>query len=329
MGCAIKADFTVTFGLQKLGLVLYPGAEYAGKVFVENIGFPKEAVEQAGIQAQAYEKEDILEKLPKRTAYSNKGSYGRVLVIAGSENMAGACYFSASAAYALGCGLVRVFTVKENHDILLEKIPEAIMTVYDPNQVDMEILGECLAWADSVILGPGLTTQRYARSIVQYTLKNCKVPLLIDADGLNILSMDSALLELVPKGTVLTPHIGEMARLLNCSASAITGNLISTAVDYASAQGVICVLKDARSVITDGEKVYINLFGNDGMAKGGSGDVLSGVIGSLLARKMSPLDAAALGCAIHGCAGDEARKEKGSYGLLASDIIQCFSKVVF
>ena len=328
LGCAVRADMTVTFGENKLGLVLYPGAQLAGHVYVENIGFAPSAARKAGIHTFAYEKTDIAAGLPKRQAYSNKGTYGKVLVIAGSPDMAGACYFSARAAYGCGCGLVRVFTVRENHDVLLQKLPEAVLTTYDHRHVDFSLLQDALSWADSVVLGPGLSTEAYALDIVSYTLKNCRVPLVMDADGLNLLAKNPYLWEQVPKNTVLTPHIGEMARLMERSPGDIAGNLLEVCQSFSGDHHVICALKDARTVISDGQEIYINLSGNHGMATGGSGDVLSGIIGGLLAGGLKPLTAASFGCFIHGCAGDEACKAKGAYGLLASDIIQYMSKVI-
>lgn len=328
MGCAVKADMTVTFGENKLGLVLYPGASMAGKIYVENIGFPQISVKKARIHTFAYEKKDIIDYLPSRRAYSNKGSYGKVLVIAGSPNMAGACYFSAGAAYSCGCGLVRVFTVKENHDIILGRLPEAVMTIYDHRHVDFGLLKDALEWADSVILGPGLSTEAYAVDIVNYTLKNCTVPVIVDADGLNIISANPHFWDFVPENTVLTPHIGEMVRLTGKDAREITTDLVQTCQELALKHRIICVLKDARTVISDGTHTFINLSGNDGMATGGSGDVLSGIIGAFLAAGLSPITAASFGCYIHGCAGDEARKVKGAYGLLASDIIQYMTRVL-
>lgn len=328
LGCAVRADMTVTFGVHKIGLALYPGAEYAGRVFAENIGFAPEAVKKAEIDCFAFEKNDITVNMPVRKARSNKGSYGKVLVIAGSKNMGGACYFAAASAYRCGCGLVRVFTVKENHDVILQRLPEAVLTVYDSDHFDYGLLDEALSWADSVVLGPGLSTQDYAKDIVLYVLEKCRVPLLIDADGLNILAQNPKFMAKLPKGTVLTPHVGEMARLTGQSVKDVSDHLFETCKKFAKEHGVICVLKDARTVISDGGRTFINLSGNDGMATGGSGDVLSGIIGALLTGKTEPLRAAAFGCYIHGCAGDTALKEKGRYGLLASDIIKYMPEII-
>lgn len=330
LGCAVRAVKTVTFGCHKLGLVLYPGAAYAGAVIVADIGFPAISKMQAGINTFAYEKSDIYGYLPPRRAYSNKGSYGKVLVIAGSKNMGGAGYFCAKAAYMTGCGLVRVLTVEENREMMLSKLPEAVLTTYDSTDPDWKEFARALAWADSVVLGPGLTTEDYAMRIVRFVLENCTVPLVVDADGLNILAANDYLWEVWTKRSALvtTPHLGEMSRLTGLEIKAIAGQLPQACQSFARSHGVVCALKDARTVISDGERTFINLSGNDGMATGGSGDVLSGIIGGFLASGMAPLNAAAFGCFVHGCAGDAARNEKGAYGLLASDIIQYLSKVI-
>lgn len=333
LGCGVRAAKTVTFGCQKLGLVLYPGAGYAGQVVTADIGFPELSVRQAGIRTFAWEKSDIPGNLPPRHAYSNKGTYGRVLVIAGSRNMGGAAYFSARAAYETGCGLVRVLTVEDNRTMMLSSLPEAVLSTYDSAAPDWEVFSEVLAWADSVVLGPGLTTQSYACEIVRYVMENCTVPLVIDADGLNILAKNPELWTLrkaQPSGevpVVITPHLGEMSRLTGKPIPEIAGSLLDICKDFAAAHGVVCVLKDARTAISDGATSFINLSGNDGMATGGCGDVLSGIIGGFLASGMNALKAASFGSFVHGCAGDLARNEKGAYGLLASDIIQYMSKV--
>ncbi|HIQ99162.1 MAG TPA: NAD(P)H-hydrate dehydratase [Candidatus Scybalocola faecavium] len=328
LGCAVKADFTVTFGVKKLGLVLYPGAALGGRIYVENIGFPAIAEEQAHIHTFALEDKDLPSCLPKRCPYSNKGTYGKVLIIAGSPQMAGACFFSARAAYGCGCGLVRVFTPKENHDVLLTRLPEAVMTLYDHHQVDLGALDRSLSWADAVVIGPGLSCDDMAKKILEHTLKHCRVPLLVDADGLNLLAENPGLWEWVPENTVITPHLGEMSRLTKDPVHHLAEDLPKACREFAEAHKVICVLKDARTVISDGTDSYINLSGNDGMATGGSGDVLSGIIGGFLAQGLPPLQAASLGCFVHGCAGDKGREVKGAYGLLASDIIQYMSKVI-
>ncbi len=328
MGHAVRAHYTVTFGVLKIGLALYPGAEYAGEVYVEDIGFPKSAVEQAKLNVYAYEKDDIATYLPKRMAYSNKGSYGKVLVIAGSAQMGGAAVLSATAAYRMGVGLVRVFTVKENRDILLKHLPEAILTLYDEGHPDFEQLQQAMAWADAVCIGPGLSTADYAKRITAYVCQNCTVPLIMDADALNILAMDSALLGLCKVPVIITPHLGEMSRLCTQPVKEIQNNLMRVCMNYAKCSSIICAMKDARTIISDGVSAYINIAGNSGMATGGSGDVLSGIITGLLAQGVEPFTAAALGCYIHGCAGDLACIEKGEYGLLASDIIQYMLKVL-
>ena len=328
MGCAVKAHCTVTFGVLKAGLALYPGAEYAGDIFVEDIGFPKVSVEHAALDTFALEKEDIAIYLPKRSAHSNKGSYGKVLIIAGSAQMGGAAVLSATAAYRMGVGLVRAFTVRENRDIILKHLPEAILTLYDEKNPDLDALAQAMDWADAVCIGPGLSTAEYAKVIVAYVCQHCNVPLIMDADALNIIAMNNSILDNCHVPVILTPHLGEMSRLCKKPIKDIQKDLVNVCKEYAKSHNIICAMKDARTIISDGVSAYINIAGNSGMATGGSGDVLSGIITGLLAQQVNPFMAAALGCYIHGCAGDMACIDKGEYGLLASDIIQYMLKVL-
>lgn len=329
LGVAVRADTTVTFGQNKLGLVLYPGAEFAGEVFVEDIGFPEEALDFVRPKVRAFEKEDVRALLPGRTAYSNKGSYGRLLVIAGSENMCGACYFSAKAAYKMGVGLVRVMTPDTNRIIIQQQLPEAVLAAYTPDKLTREEILDQLSWADAVVIGPGLSTKAYAAMLLNTVLTESRVPVVVDADGLNILSKNMSLLEQKQCPVIVTPHLGEMSRLTGLSIKEISNRLCETADVFAKRYDVICVLKDARTVTADGQgQMIVNLSGNNGMATGGSGDVLSGIIGALVCGGVDAFTAGALGAYIHGLSGDEAKKMHGVYGLLASDIIQYISNIV-
>lgn len=324
MGCAVKADYTVTFGYNKIGLVLYPGADYAGKVSVVDIGFPGQAAGHVAPKVVALELAD-LSGLPQRHDYSNKGTYGKTLVIAGSKNMSGACYFSAKAAYYAGTGLVKILTAEENRIILGSALPEAILETYDSKALNQEALEKTIAWASVIVLGPGIGISDAARTLVKVTLSISKVPVIIDADALNILAGDMQPLRERTCPVILTPHIKEMSRLTGRETGYITENLIEVCASLSRNEDLICVLKDARTVITDADgKTYINLSGNNGMATGGSGDVLTGIIAGLISAGTaagSLFKMVALGVFLHGLAGDEACLVKGEYALIASDII--------
>lgn len=326
LGIAFEADMTVTFGLPKVGLLLYPGADVSGEVIVKEIGFPNKAVEEIAPQMISFTPED-LQGLPKRKAWTNKGSYGKVLLIAGSKNMAGAALLSGTAAYKSGSGLVRVFSCEENRVILQEKLPEAILTTYDSEEKAWELLPESLAWASVIGIGPGIGQSAFARKLVKQVLAMGKAPLVIDADGLNnlaaLLQEDTELKQLFHEyegGMILTPHLKEMSRLTGEEIAEIRSNLPKAAASIAD-KGHVIVLKDARTIVSDGSvPSYINLSGNNGMATGGSGDVLMGIICGFLAGGLDILAAARLGVYCHGLAGDAAAKEKGYYSVLAGDL---------
>ena len=194
LGTAVKADMTVTFGNLKRGMLLFPGAVYSGEIKVKDIGFPDKAVESVSPKAYTFEKNDLYCMLPQRKMRTNKGSYGKVLVIAGCEAMCGACYFSAAAAYRAGCGLVRVLTAKENMQILKTKLPEAIVGSYDEEFEDgidftpKKEVEEAIGWADVIVIGPGLGKSIKAKLLVKRILKVKDKTVVIDADGLNILA---------------------------------------------------------------------------------------------------------------------------------------------
>ncbi|MCC8102856.1 MAG: NAD(P)H-hydrate dehydratase [Clostridiales bacterium] len=374
LGTAVRADLTVTFAARKPGQILYPGAEYCGRLVCRDIGLLADgmgAFEPSGctyavknrrgdLENQGeppfyftYTEQDLA-RLPKRVPDSHKGTYGKVLLIAGSEGMSGAAQLAARGAFRSGCGMVRVFTPVCNRTVIQTSIPEAMVTAWEPGGEKRKLLEEALAWSDVTGIGPGLGTSEDARELLSYVLKHYEKPVVIDADGLNLLSAqlsvrDTAADEqaetvyatddhgkpslrvsnLLRGKVILTPHVGEMARLAGKDKKAISADLIGAAEDFAQAHEMICALKAARTVVSDGTQVYLNTSGNDGMAVAGSGDVLTGVICGLLAQGTPVFEAATLGVYIHGLAGDLARKERGgAYGMMAGDIADSVAKVM-
>lgn len=328
MGVAVKATHTVTFGYAKMGLLLYPGAAYAGRVhLMEDVGFVTDRQEQMGYSFTCTP-DGMEEYLPERIACSNKGTYGRTLVVAGCEKMAGAAYFSGSAAYKMGTGLVKIITHKVNRDAIIQLLPESIIDFYDDMEEDS--IEDELRWKDAMVIGPGLSTGERSQRLVKLFLERKGAGLqgriVVDADALNIISMNGQH-ELL-QGTIITPHLGEMARLTGDTVEQIRKNPVQTAVCFARDHNCICVLKDARTIVTDGEQVYINTTGNHGMATGGSGDVLAGIIAGLLAQNMEDFQAAWLGTCIHGMAGDAAAKRLGAHSMTAGDILMGISEVL-
>lgn len=321
LGTAFRADITITFAFEKLGNILWPGNEYAGKIIVREIGIDENSFFDKKPAVAAIEDEDF-SRLPMRKSHSNKGTYGKLLVIAGSAGMSGAAFFSAMAAYRVGTGLVRIFTPEENRTVLQTQLPEAILTTYSGKKPDSSQLTESINWADAIVCGPGIGTSDAAVSLVKTVLKNASVPVLMDADGLNLIASDVNILLRPHTEMVVTPHLGEMSRLIGASVSYIQNHLIEVAEEFARQYNVICVLKDEHTVTgIPYHQTYVNLSGNDGMATAGSGDVLSGIIGGLIAQGMPAEEAAPIGVYLHGCAGDAIRSECSGRSLMATDIL--------
>ncbi len=320
LGCAVKADLTVTFQCEKLGMALYPGKEYCGQTVVRDIGIPP--VSQRTVAPRAFTMDETdLEQMPERPAYSNKGTFGRVLVIAGAKNMAGAAILSGTGAYRSGAGLVRVLTVEENRVILQSTLPEAILTTYSGKELPLDVLEEACGWASSIVIGPGLGLSDQTTSLLRYVLQYRKAPVVIDADGLNTLAVHREMLDSLGENAVLTPHLGEMSRLIGMPVSHITMDLPETARTFSERYGAVLVMKDAKTLVADGKsRLYVNTCGNSGMATGGSGDVLAGVIGGLLAGGMEPFEAASYGVLLHSLAGDAAAAELGERAVTAGEI---------
>jgi len=334
LGCAVFADRTVTFGEKKLGHVLFPGRECSGDVVVADIGFIPMDKDSTDGYVLTHTKED-LKRIPKRRAYSHKGTYGKVLVAAGAKNMAGAACFAAKAAYRTGAGLVKVLTVEENRSVIQEKIPEAILTTYssewashEPNEFK-EYVRKQTDWADVIILGPGIGTEEYSRTLVEAVLEHAYVPIVLDADAINLAARYPYLKTFFTENIILTPHLSECSRLVERTVDAIRESLIHTACEISEQYGVTCVLKDAATVIArkDG-KVFVNASGSPAMAKGGSGDVLCGLIAGLLGLGMDECEAASLGVYVHGLAGEAAAKKFGIHSVLAGELADCIGEVI-
>lgn len=268
------------------------------------------------------EKESMLNLLPQRRSRSHKGTYGKVLCIAGSKNMAGAAYLCSYAALRTGAGMVRIFTPEVNRIILQTLLPEAIMTTYENMDSMLEQLSDALSWADTVAIGPGLGKGAVSASLLEQVMKNWHNPLVVDADGLNLLAEHMELLEQHEGSLIITPHVGEFSRLTGLTMKEISEDIPGQARKFAKAHQCICVLKDAPSAIASPDEGTINTTGNNGMSTAGSGDVLTGIIAGLLAQESDPLTAARLGTWLHGRAGDLAAAKEGTYGLIARHLIE-------
>lgn len=328
LGCAFKADYTVTFQLKKIGLELSQGRTMAGRVIVPDIGISTDSICEDQEIVRTAGKDIYRKMLPDRPEDSNKGTYGRLLVIAGSKGMAGAAYLNAHAAYMTGAGLVRIYTSSDNREILQTLLPEAVITTYE--EYNKEELLSLLTWADGVCIGSGLGMSRLSEKILKTVIEYVKVPCLIDADGLNLLAENKNYLnQMAERRFVITPHMKEMSRLTGISVEELKADRIQILKDFSSRYRITCVLKDSRTLIASEEKgIRMNLTGNSAMAKAGSGDVLAGVISGWMVQGKEAEDAAELGTYIHGLSGDLAKFEKGVYSVMARDLIEYISKAL-
>ena len=273
-----------------------------------------------------------LKRLPFRPDESNKGTFGRVLLVCGSLGMAGAAYFAAKAALRSGAGLAEVLTVRENLPILQTLLPEAIVTAYDADEPDESIIDSAVSRATVIVCGCGLGISRASRSVLSRMLRSSSVPTVLDADALNLISKNPSLLKYA-RGKIITPHPAEASRLTGISVDGILADRINVCREFAAKHGRVCVLKTHNTAVSDGsDKIYVNNSGNNGMATAGSGDVLAGIIGGILAQngdgKLTLTDAASLGVYVHGLAGDFAAQKLGTRSLIASDIIDFLPQVL-
>ena len=320
MGCAVKCDLTVTFAYKKVGICLYPGAQYAGKVVVADIGMPEDSFFMQFPVVREIMDED-LNLVPERKPYSNKGTYGKLLVIAGSEMMSGAAFLAAKAAFIAGCGMVKILTHERQRQVLSVLLPEAIIETYE-DIIDEEQFLFHLGWADCVLIGPGIGTNSLSLEMIELVCSQCSVPLIIDADALNLVAQDLSILKQISCETIITPHVVEMSRLCEENVEYIKNHLIEVAQEFSKEYNIICILKDARSMISvPYGPVYINMTGNSGMSTAGAGDVLAGFVAGLGTQGMRLEDAAAVGAYLHGKAGDHAAETIGEYSMMASDLL--------
>ena len=323
MGAAIRADMTVTFAYYKRGLLMYPGAEYAGRIMLANIGVTDMSLGDTKPLLKFVTKKDFLSvKGLKRPDHSNKGTFGKVLIIAGSEDMGGCAYLAALSCFKAGAGMVRIITHKVNRQLLNEKLPEAIVDTYDET-IDHEKLADAINWADVTAIGPGIGKDKRARELFEFALFKSSGPLVIDADALVILKKYKLTLKKgIDRDIVITPHVGEFARFLEKDREEIKKELIEKTIETARTFNLTCVTKDARTIIAsrDGE-CCINITGNNGMAVAGMGDCLFGIIAAFLARGLKAYDSAVYSCYLHGSAGDAAILKTGRSGLMATNLV--------
>lgn len=330
LGCAVKADETVAIQAYKRGHLLGEGVENCGKLICVDIGISCSGAEnfdgEGDIVPYVLAENDI-QLLSKRKKDSNKGTYGRVAIIGGAPGMCGAVYLSALAAYRSGAGLVEIFTSNENRIPLQMLIPEAIVTTTDWDEPDTEKLEEVLERAKVVCVGPGMSMGKGALRILSTVYKNVSTSLIVDADALN-LTAKYGLEYPLGVSTVITPHPLELSRLSGKTVEELKADLWQSAKTYADDNHVICVAKDHHTVIAHKTNVFVNASGTPALAKGGSGDVLCGVIAGLRCGGLSMLGASSLGVYIHGLAGEKAEEKFGMSAPLAHEVANLVGEVL-
>ena len=327
LGDAIRAYITVTFAFAKLGHVLYPGAEHTGRLVIVDIGIPREVMDNAS-GYDFLNEDSICPMLHRRDRRAHKGHFGHCLIIAGSTGKTGAAALCTNSAVRAGSGLVTLAVAESLHSIMEIKTTEA-MTVPLPDSGNGHLtssaftaIEKLLDGKDAVALGPGLDRRPGTTALVQKLIETVTVPLVIDADALNALAEDLTVLRRKKSANViLTPHPGEMGRLLGTSIPDVEAIRISVAQEFARNYGIYLVLKGARTIIASPNgTAAINSTGNPGMATGGMGDVLTGIIASLLGQGYTGGDACRLGVFIHGYAADMVAQDKGEIGINAGDV---------
>jgi NAD(P)H-hydrate epimerase len=333
-GICVRANYTVTLALVKPGLLLEPGATFAGEVTVADIGIPVELVRERSLRVNVITEDYIREVLPKRQAWAHKGSCGRALVVAGSRGLTGAATLASSAVARAGAGLVTLGIPASLNPIMEQKVTE-VMTRPLPETDTGCLSSEAISYineladnCDVLAIGPGMGRNGETEQVIKDIVAAARCPLVIDADALNALLGCTELLPQLEALAVLTPHVGEMSRLTGIPAEQINADRLAVAGKAAISWGTIVVLKGPGTIVAfpDGE-AFINTTGNAGMATGGTGDVLTGVIAGFIAQGLSSHEAALAGVYIHGLAGDIAAR-KGTIGLMAGDVLQAIPEAI-
>ncbi len=344
-GVAVRADATVTLGAIKLGLILFPGADYAGDLFVGSLGIPDSLLTKLNVRRFVATHELVQRVLPPRHPNTHKGNYGRVLIIGGAPGMSGAAIMAGKAALRTGAGLAQV-ALPQSLNIAIEASTLEVMSFplpeTDAGTIALEalnVLSSRLEWADVIAVGCGISRNEQTQTFVRQLVAQVDKPMVIDADGIIALAGHSEILLQRKSLTVLTPHPGEMATLLRTKTEAVQRDRVGTTIKAASEFKSIVTLKGARSITASPDgTIFINLTGNAGMATGGSGDVLTGMIAALLAQTIirqpqahalqSLTETVATAVFLHGLAGDIASWEKGEVALIAGDLLDHLPRAV-
>jgi NAD(P)H-hydrate epimerase len=327
MGTAVRATATATFGHPKVGQVVYPGIEHTGDLEVVDIGLRPEGLDGIGPTTRVLDPRTVGALLPRRPRSGHKGTFGHVLVVAGSRGKTGAALLATEAAGRAGAGLVTLASAAMLQPVLEGHVREAMTAALPDGRDGGAALGDGIALMrlldgrSAVVCGPGLGVNPDTRTLVATVVRTARTPLVLDADGLNCVAGTGLLRERLGP-TIVTPHPGEMSRLLEITTAEVQADRLRVARQLAHRDQVVVVLKGARTIVVapDGRAGIVPT-GNPGMATGGTGDVLAGIVGGLVAQGLDPFDAACLGAFAHGLAGDRVALRQGEAGLLARDLL--------
>lgn len=333
-GPCVQADYTVTFSTRKPGHVIYPAVDYCGRVHVATIGIDEHVIQEQEHHISTIDYSAVKACFPARARNTHKGTFGKLLCVCGSLGMAGSATFAGKAAVMSGVGMVEMAVTKEVYPIVAANLVDPVYILLESSEAgtisarSIPLILERMKGATAVMIGCGMGKGKDVTEVVEAVIRHAEVPIIIDADGLNAIKDNLGVLGEAKAPIIMTPHPGEMARLVGKTNDEVQSQRLEVASSFAMTFGVYMVLKGANTVcaMPDG-RILINLTGNPGMSKSGSGDVLAGLLGSLLAQGMNPEDAAACAVHIHGRAGDKAAEDYSQHSMTANDIIIEFSDI--
>lgn len=319
IGNAVKANKTICFEMYKRGFLNYESFSYIQEVIVEPIGVPSCIMDEFETYEYITDVQFIKDNIKPRKKIGFKSDFGKISILAGSQGFYGAAFIAAESAVKCGGGLVTLITHSDVQNKIASKLTEAMTCNFD----DKDRFIKLIKTSDAVAFGPGLGNSQETFELLNEVIENLECPLVLDADGINVMSEKCEKFLIWNKKIIITPHLGEMARLTGFSIDYIRENRIDVAKDFAKANNIVVLLKGYETVITDGFRTYINPTGNSAMATGGMGDCLTGIIASFIGQGMKPLEAAVCGAYIHGYIGDKLSKDL--YSVNATDIISNLS----
>lgn len=329
------ADYTIAISALKPAHIIHPASDCCGDIIIANIGIPEESYNFVNSSMYTYNKTEVGNLFPERDPCANKGTFGKLLSICGSKKMPGAAFLAAKAALRSGTGLVTCAFPESIYPTLTSKLTETLFMPLPENAEgtlsasSAEEIVASLEKFDAVLIGCGLGVNEDTKAVLKAVLENSKVPVVVDADALNLIAGDKSLLENVSAPLIFTPHPGEMSRLTGVQTDLIQADRVNFARNYSHENNVYVVLKGSNTVVAspENDRVYVNASGNNGLSKGGSGDVLAGMIASLCAQKMRLVDCAAAAVYVHGYCADVLADRTSKIGMLPTDLIEELAEI--